>query len=485
MKASHARKIGPMLSLCLSAALGSASLACSDDNGEGPIDSSLTTIRIGALADQTGPSRSTSYESAMGLAVTHMNRALEQADSNIRFEVLIADSRSDPPTAQAAAVDLINNEGVVGMVTDVSADTTLVNQLNYDSATPASYKVPITCYACSSAFFNDPNGTNADPVRQAAERDLDNWLYRVFFNGKYEAYVSVRIMLHKASNGDVNGDGNFKVTVYAQNDPFGQSSSQSIRTAVEELAADQPHSVEIISIPGNTDPASDFSDDLQRLVDTRNESMDDAVDGAPDAIFLALLPQLATAVVNAYSGSGYDVPMQAATAFRRNYILRAIGDLAVGLEGDSPRVYAADESGEAFADAYQEETNNIPEMLSAHSYDCAMTLMLATLKAAHSLEDPSQVDPTAIRDQMLSVTAADGELVRSTEAGLAQAATLILSGSPINYAGASGVGPWDAVGDTFPELVHWSVVNDGQLRFRDEEAYECSPEHPTCQLSSE
>jgi hypothetical protein len=186
--------------------------------------------------------------------------------------------------------------------------------------------------------------------------------------------------------------------------------------------------------------------------------------------------------VSAKTDLGYDIPMQAATAFRRNYILRAIGDKAIGLEGDSPRVYAADDSGDAYADAYQERTRDIPEMLSSHVYDCAVRLMLGVLKAAIGLPDPTLVETTAVRDQMLSVTDLAGEPVRSTPDGLAQAVTLIAENRPINYLGASGVGPWDLVGDTFPELVHWTVVNDGVLRFREDEAYLCSPAHPTCEL---
>jgi hypothetical protein len=60
-----------------------------------------------------------------------------------------------------------------------------VNMFNYAPAGTLP-KVPITCYACSSSFINNPAATDADPIKQAALRDADNWLYRVFFNNKYE-----------------------------------------------------------------------------------------------------------------------------------------------------------------------------------------------------------------------------------------------------------------------------------------------------------
>jgi hypothetical protein len=463
--------------------LAATTAACSDESEPANETEDYPVIKIGALADRTGPSASTSYEQALELAERDMNAALERASIPIRFDTLVEDSRSAVDVARDGAVRLINDEEVKGLVADVSANTVAVNQLNYDSASPTLNKVPITCYACSSAFVNDPNVVEMDPVRQAAERDEENWLYRVFFNGKYEAAASVRIMLHKENGGDVNGDGNFKVTVYAGDDNFGQSSARSLTAAVDQLLGDQPHSVEVIYIPFTTDPTSyDWGADLERLVDERNETTDE-IDGKPDAIFLALLPLLASGIVSARSDLGYtEIPMQSVTAFRRNYILRAIGDKAVGLEGDSPRVVAQDESGETYTNAYLEEYRDVPEMLSAHVYDCAMTLMLGSLKAAIALADPAGVDPADVRDQMLSVTDTSGEEVRSTAAGLTRAVTLISEQGAINYAGASGVFPWDAVGDTFPELVHWVVVNDGTLRFNEEEAYRCSPEYPTCQL---
>ena len=56
-------------------------------------------------------------------------------------------------------------------------------------ATPRINKVAITCFMCSSGFINDPAVTDADPVTQAATRDLDGWLFRVFYNSNYEAAV--------------------------------------------------------------------------------------------------------------------------------------------------------------------------------------------------------------------------------------------------------------------------------------------------------
>jgi hypothetical protein len=172
-------------------------------------------IRIGAVVDQTGGSTSPLYRAAVELAVRQMNAALDRSGSRMKFEVIFGDSKSNPAFAQSEALRLINQEQVKALVTDSSGVTIAINKLNYDAATPAKQKVPITCFQCSSSFINDANVTESDPVTQAAERDVDNWLFRVFYVAKYEAAVLLQIALNKTSGGKGNGDGNFKTGILA------------------------------------------------------------------------------------------------------------------------------------------------------------------------------------------------------------------------------------------------------------------------------
>ena len=174
-----------------------------------------TIIRIGAVVDQTGGSTSPLYRAAVELAASQMNAALDRSGSRVKFEVIFGDSKSNPAFAQSEALRLINQEQVKALVTDSSGVTIAINRLNYDPATPAKQKVPITCFQCSSSFINDANVTESDPVTQAAERDVDNWLFRVFYVAKYEAAVLVQIALNKTSGGKGNGDGNFKIGILA------------------------------------------------------------------------------------------------------------------------------------------------------------------------------------------------------------------------------------------------------------------------------
>ena len=88
-----------------------------------------------------------------------------------------------------------------------------------------------------------PTLTESDPVTQAAERDVDNWLFRVFYVAKYEAAVLVQIALNKTSGGKGNGDGNFKIGILA--DAGHRALATGIAAALPSFYQ-QPSSTEII-----------------------------------------------------------------------------------------------------------------------------------------------------------------------------------------------------------------------------------------------
>ena len=433
------------------------------------------TIPIGALAALTGNGATLDHQKAFQLAQDQMNSALQKAKSDIRFSVTVADSQGSATAATAAAMQLIGTTGVKGIVTDVSGDTVPVNMFNYDPASTLN-KVPVTCYACSSSFINNPNATETDPIKQAAERDADNWLYRVFFNSKYETLVQTQIALAKGTKGDLNGDGKFKITIYAQNDAFGQSVSVGITNAVNMLAT-IPTSIETIYVPPTADVNSyNWAADLMKVTDNFNETTQ-MTDGRPDAIIVAVLSAGATATVQNYFNGGYTIPLEASTAFRRDYILRSIGAAANGVEGDSNYRYAKNDAGSAFASAFMASAGNVPEQLASGAYDSAMVLMLAALIAAQPLANPDDVTPSQIRDAIASISDPNGMRVIPTVDSLEGGVQQIAAGKTIHYDGASGTCDFSATGDLFPPLVHWKVENQ---QFVELEAYNCSDAQPLC-----
>jgi len=165
----------------------------------------LTTINLGALVDIGGPSTSPHFQQAVELAAEQMNAALKH--KNLRFAWFYGDTKSSPALTRTEGIRLINDEDVLGLVLDSSGDTIAAGRLNHEMPAVTERKVAITCFQCSSAFINNPAATDPDPVTQATLRDLENYIWRVFFRADFEAAVMVRVAMQQPNNGDGNGDG--------------------------------------------------------------------------------------------------------------------------------------------------------------------------------------------------------------------------------------------------------------------------------------
>ena len=426
-------------------------------------------VRIGALVDETGASTSPHFRAAVELAGSQMNEALARAGSRLTFEIVFGDTKSSPPRAQTEALRLINEMQVKALVSDSSGDTVAANKLNYDPASPAKQKVPITCFQCSSSFINDPNVVEADPLTQAAERDLDNWLFRVFYNAKYEAAVQVQLALKHRKPGQGGGEGRFKIGIFAD------AGHRSLATAIPATLPSfysGPSSIEIIYFTSLANLAADWA----KVVDDRNEATG-RTDGVPDVVVVAMLPAEATAAIKAYREAGHTIPIQSNNSFRRNYILQGVGATSNGLEGSSVAQVDRGPSGDEFVKAFKAATGQPPEVTSSGAYDSAVTLMLAAIMAAGDVRRPHDVTPADIRQALTKIHDPAGRKILPTVGDFASAVGAMRQGRPINYQGAYYAGGWDAAGDMFPPLVHWKVEN-GQ--FVEYELYHCSPEKPLC-----
>jgi ABC-type branched-subunit amino acid transport system substrate-binding protein len=456
-------------------------VGCGDDPPAQP--SAQYTIPIGALVDNTGSGATVLYGAAATLATNQINEGIRSVGGSVKFDLQIRDSRGDATLSQMHALTLINDKKIRGLVSDISGVSLAANVLNYDASKGATGKVPIACYACSSAFFNDPNymdAANPGSANEKATRDGDNWLFRAFFNSRYESLVGTRIVLGKGAkaDGDVNGDGKFKIAILAQDDAFGKSSAAGVTNAVEKLHGAIPYAVETVKVPPTIDLNNyAWTNDFATLLDDKGDDKDaNSASGKPDAVFLAVLPNLAMAAVKAYRESKYDVALLSTTAFRRAYILQNLNTAANGVEGNSPPLYVDDESGRAFNAAMVAANGEPPEQLCSGTYDAAATLMLASLAAGLPLSDPSQVTSEAVRDAMTKLFDPEGEVIRPIPADFGKAYNALKAGKTINYKGASGV-HYDAAGENFPRMVHWSVEGG---KFKELEAYDCSPTSPNC-----
>jgi ABC-type branched-subunit amino acid transport system substrate-binding protein len=458
--------------LLLPAGLGCADKAPESTTVSAALGSNaVETIHLGALVDATGSTTTPLYGNAITLAVNQMNQALAGNPRNhVQFDVSFGDDHNNTPAlARSETLRLLNTAGVVAMVSDSSGDTVAVNKLNYEAASPAPYKVPITCFQCSSGFINNPNVVEVDPLTQAAERDVDNWLFRIFYNANFEAAVLDRVVLEGGT--DRNGDGIFKMAIYADGGHL--SLANALGPTMAQLYG-SAFTTELIVYSGN--PANRAAE-WARVVDGFNETTQ-TNDGIPDVVILAQLPPNVVSAVSSYRAAGYTLPVVSNNSFRRNFILPQMGSMAEGLEGSSVALANDGPSGQAFVSAFTAAFGQGPEITSSGAYDSAMTLMLAAVVARRTLEDNDvPVGPADIRAALPTINDPNGTVIRPTVAGLAMAADLVQRRQPINYQGAYDNVDWNAVGDIFPRMVHWKVQN-GQ--FVETESFTCDPAHPLC-----
>ena len=105
-----------------------------------------------------------------------------------------------------------------------------------------------------------------------------------------------------------------------------------------------------------------------------------------------------------------------------------------------PALRGAGPGADFFANLYEEEWGNSPEVFNAQSYDAAAVLILASVAA-----DADEPDGTAVRDNIRTVANPDGTEVGPSE--LADAVGMVADGESVNYVGASSPVDFDDNGD--------------------------------------
>lgn len=446
--------------------------------GCGQTEEPAQTVSIGAVLDRTGSLAAASWVDSANLAVADANSALELSGRSLRFKLQVSDSTNTPKVASQRALELVQQKGVLGIVTDSSQDDIALNTLAYDADPSNDLNVPIVCMACTSPAINNPNSVNAaDAVNQAALRNEKHWNFRALMDAMPQAKVFVGIAQGKAQNGDANGDGRFKLAVYYSDEAFGRGFASALNVTVAGLGLPIPSSVEMIPHPATADPnAYDWAGDIKRLVDGNNETTMTA-DGVPDLVSFVTFPQYVAALAKSYATNGNGVPVLHTHVSRFPSVLRVAGTSLSGQQGTSQILLEPGPSGTVFAAGLRDATGLDPQFLDSHTYDATVTLMLAVAIAGRGLGDPSVVTGEQVRAAMRLTSVPGGNIVRTGAAELAKAFDLIAADKPINYEGASGPLDFTADGNVTSKLVLWQASSTA---FRELATYDCvsSPDCP-------
>jgi ABC-type branched-subunit amino acid transport system substrate-binding protein len=416
------------------------------------------TLAIGALVDQTGASTSPHFRLAVELAAQQMNAALQRLGAPMRFAVAAGDTKSDPARSATEARRLITEQHAIGLVADSSGDTLAVNRLNYDPASGLP-QVPITCFQCSSSFIHDPQVTDTDPLMQAAERDGQHWLFRAFYDARFEAAVIVRIaMARLRPTGHADA---MRMAVYY--DGGHRSLAEQIQKVLPSLCA---------KCTVTTTAAGQVAEIAAGWPGVLGSGA-----SAADIVVVAMLPAAATEAIQSYRKGGWKTPIVSNNSFRRDYILRQVGAPANGLEGSSVLLADKGAAGRDFLNAFQAAYRERAEVTSSGAYDSAATLMLAAVLASDGGRNPAKATPAAVREALTRINAPHGLAVRPATTDYAAAIRAIRAGRPVDYQGAYDPMNWDAVGNIYPQMVRWTVE---QGRFVEHELYDCTNAKPLC-----
>jgi hypothetical protein len=433
----------------------------------------VKVIRIGALVDDASPAKA-NFTAAALLAESQINRGLSEARVAYAVDVIVKNYGGTTGFTQATrTIDLVNVDNIHGVVSDVSGvsggggGTVAVNRLNYEQPLRINHKIPVTCYQCSSAFFNDPT----QPDQGFA--DPENWLWRTFFNASFESATQVQLVFNRPAAGDFNGDGNTKIVVYY--DAGHASAAATMPNLTDAIFGALPHSVERIQkvLPSTPDTRAA---ELAAVFDGHNNSTG-LDDGTPDAIYLAFLPANIPESLGDYSGYAFSPkpPATANNGGRRDFLLPSLlANGGEGLEGNSVLVVADSPSGQGFLSSYRAaNANTNPELTGSYFYDAIAAQALAALIAGES----GGLTPDNIRASFALFNQPNGTVVRASAKGFEAAAKLIKARKPINYDGASSPLDLSAVGEMYPDLVHWKI--QGGV-FTELESYQCDPDHANC-----
>lgn len=399
---SKTKKTGLALGLAAGfAALGSAAMAQD------------CTTKIGAVlptsVDWGKPIAATAQ-----YVVDQVNEAGGAAGCKI--EMVLRDSQVDPKVGVDAAKALVDLDGVQVLLGAVSSG---VSMPILTSVTAPAGVMQMSCCSSSTAFTG--------LAQEGKTKDL--W-FRTFATSGVQAAVGAMV---------ARDQGYKSVSILYKNDDWGQDIGKLIAADFEALGITVTSSVAL------NDGQSSYRAEVT-----------DALQGQPDALYLALYPKEATAAVREWLSLGGTQNMIVANAlksdeFRDNVGLQYLGN-TIGTDTASPRSASAS----AFVDQYTAHFGSAPNGPGlSNSYDATMIALLAMEAAGKGATGAE------IAAMVSKVTDPEGTPITADTAGFAQAKEVLAGGGTVFYQGATGNVRFDANGDVSAPAVTWGFTEGG------------------------
>jgi hypothetical protein len=444
-----------------------------------------TDMVVGAMLPRTGPNANTDWVSAVELAVLDMNTALSMAKSKMVKPINFKINELDTASVEQTAFDAMGTFLTAGakiVVTEASNAAIGGNKANY-AATGDDGRLPLISFTATSATLNKADAVDAEPTRQAALQDLDNWFFRTCQISDALSAIRLRSVFSASAtsdsggNGDVNGDGRVRVVWIGTSDTSTQASITGDRKAFDTYVATLPagsptYVAETVTFdPGTTPEGFDYTAPIALATDNFL-GIDTTLDmGAPDLIINKALTNVAIPFIKAYKqNTANTTAIFQDGSFRRNSLLASLGATADGQRGVSNIAYMNNASGTIFKTEQQAVTGWAPAAYESQGYDAMALALLSMVKASITAGDPLAVTSLQTRDALTTLNTPGALVIRTGATELKKGIEAIIAGTAINYEGASGTVDFDAVGNVKNLAVLWQIEG-GQ--FVEKQTFDC------------
>ncbi|WP_426963576.1 ABC transporter substrate-binding protein [Haloparvum alkalitolerans] len=388
------------------ATAGAVGLAgCTGGGGGGP------TIRYGVLMPETGDLGS------LGTTMRDGGRLpARQIEDEIDYslDVQTEDTETNPQAGISSAQSLVDSgyPAVVG-----------------PAASNVNLQVTREVFIPNETVGISPSST----APAVTDLEDDDYIFRTCPSDALQGPVMAQVVVDEF-------DASTAATLYL-NDNYGQALEESFVNAFESEHDGQ--------VPNRVSFEPEQSSYASQLGTALNDN--------PDVLMVVGFPQSGITLFRDYYSnyaSDYGGSIIVPDGLIDSSLPEEVGNDMEDVWGTAPS--AAGPGADFFANLYEEEWGNSPEVFNAQSYDAAAVAILASVAA-----DADQPDGTAIRDNLRTVANPDGTEVGPSE--LADAVSMVADGESVNYVGASSPVDFDDNGDMRAVSYDVSRYLDGGL----------------------
>lgn len=382
-------------SLVLSALIVMTLAACQQDPTIPPGE--LAPIRIGTITSLSGglETLGPGWRDTVILATQEVNAAGGPLPGRLA-EVVVGDDGTDPATGADAALKLIEQDNVVGII-----------------GAPASSVSIAVAAVTGEAGVVQISGTSTSPELNATSESHPTF-FRTVPSDALQGLVTGDATRGQISGVELNCE---RLAIMHNNDSYGAPFADTISSQFTRHGG----TAQIVATVAIEDAQPSYSDQVSEVRDT-----------SPDCIALVTFGTAGGTIVREwYSGGGADVSWIGGDGCKDLEFAAEAGEHAVGIYGTAATTDRSRGPYRAFAAAFDASFSDAPVVFAEHIYDATALLLLAIAQAG-------SVDNAAIREALIEVSSLSAGESFYGPGELVTAMRDIREGNTIDYEGAAG-----------------------------------------------